>query len=213
MTPSEFTKSLNWRYAVKQFDTTKTIDQNTLDELISHLQLAPSSFGLQPWRFIVISKQELLDELKGHSWNQPQIADCSHLVVFAAQSNFDKKAIDDWIETLSKERSKTLEELQFYKDMMYGFLENKSESDFLSWSTNQSYIALGTLLTSTAALAIDTCPLEGINPQAYDEILNLKDSGFQTTVACAIGYRSEQDPYQKEPKVRYPKSQLVTYHD
>ncbi len=212
MTTTELTQALQWRYAVKQFDTTKTIDQTTLDSIISSLQLSPSSFGLQPWRFIVISKQELLEKLKAHSWDQPQITDCSHLVVLASQSSFDKQAIEDWVMTLSQERSKTLEELQFYKDMMYGFLEHKSPADFLSWSQHQAYLALGLLLTSTAALGVDSCPLEGIDPKAYDDVLDLKGSGFQTTVACALGYRSEQDPYMQEPKVRYSQDKLVIQH-
>jgi len=213
MKNSELIQALEWRYAVKKFDANKTINQATLDALISSLQLSPSSFGLQPWKFIVISNQEILDKLKGHSWNQPQIADCSHLVVFASQAKFEAQAIEDFITTLSQERSKSLEQLQFYKDMIFGFLEHKSESEFLSWSQHQVYLALGLLLTSTAALGVDSCPLEGIDPKAYDDILNLKESGFQTTVACAIGYRDEQDPYLQEPKVRYSQDKLVTYYN
>ncbi len=212
MTSKELTQSLKWRYAVKQFDNTKVLDKPTLDTLISSLQLSPSSFGLQPWKFIIISKQDLLAQLKSHSWDQPQITDCSHLVVFASQSEFDKQAIEDWVKTLSQERSKTLEELQFYKDMMHGFLEHKSPADFLSWSQHQAYLALGVLLTSAAALGVDSCPLEGIDPKAYDDVLGLKNSGFQTTVACALGYRSEQDPYQQEPKVRYHQDKLIIHH-
>lgn len=207
---STIEEQLSWRYATKRFDSTKKIsaaDWHTLEE---SLRLAPSSFGLQPWRFIVVKNPEVRKQLQPLSWNQPQIIEASHLVVIAAKKEVTHADVDAYLSLISSVRGAPLSSLQTYGGMMKGFLDNLAAHGHCeAWSTRQAYLALGMLLSTAAALKIDSCPLEGIDPIAYDETLHLNQSGYSTKVACALGYRSSEDATASYSKVRYPRAQVV----
>ncbi|MBK1831446.1 NAD(P)H-dependent oxidoreductase [Verrucomicrobiaceae bacterium R5-34] len=209
MTPQELIQSLNWRYATKEFDAEKKLPSDIWDTIEQSLVLTPSSFGLQPWKFLTVTDAHVRQELLTHSWNQHQVTDCSHMVVLCARSQVGDTEIDAWLDRLVEIRGVDRESLDGYAGMMRGFLGNMDEAQKLAWSKNQVYIALGQLMASAAALSVDACPMEGIIPAEYDRILNLEGSGYCTTVACALGYRSANDKYAEIPKVRFEKASVI----
>lgn len=211
MTPTRLLEALNWRYATKAFDSSQTIPSETWDAIEESMILTPSSFGLQPWKFIVVTDPEVKHKLLPHSWNQQQVVDCSHLVVLAAHGPIGDAEIDAFIDTTHAVRGGEKENLQFYRDIMGGFVEKMSAEELIIWAKNQVYIALGQLMASAAFLKIDACPMEGIIPTEYDKILGLDGSGYFTTVACPMGYRSIEDKYASSPKVRYSKEKVIQH--
>lgn len=209
MQPSELIDSLQWRYATKEFDASKKISADLWSVIEDSLVLTPSSFGLQPWKFIVVTDEETKAKLLPNSWNQRQVVDCSHLVVLAAQAPVTDKELDAFIEATIEARKVDGESLQFYRDMMGGFVANMNDEQLLGWAKNQVYIALGQLMATAAVLKVDACPMEGITPAEYDKILGLEGTGYFTTVACPMGYRADSDKYATLAKVRYAKEQLI----
>ena len=207
--PEELIESLQWRYATKEFDTEKKIPPGTWTAIEQSMVLTPSSFGLQPWKFITITCQTTKIDLLEQSWHQRQVTDCSHMVVLCARDGMNQQDIDDWLDQLAQTRGVSRESLESYAAMMSGFFSNMDNSMTLAWAKNQVYIALGQLMTSAAVMGIDACPMEGIVPAEYDRILGLEGTGFTTTVACAMGYRSEDDKYAELPKVRYPGHKIL----
>ncbi len=203
-------QQLSWRYATKRFDPTKKISTTDWHTLEESLRLAPSSFGLQPWKFIVVKNPEVRKQLQPLAWNQPQLVEASHLVVIAAKKEVTHADIDAFLSSVSQTRSVPVSALQDYGGMMKGFVDALAQQGTCEhWSTRQAYIALGMLLSTASILTIDACPLEGINPTGFDEVLNLNQTGYSTKVACALGYRSAEDPAAFFTKVRYDRSQVV----
>lgn len=209
MSPTSLLDSLQWRYATKSFNPDQSIPADTWDAIEQSLVLTPSSFGLQPWKFIVVTDQETKDALLPHSWNQPQVAECSHLVVLCAKNKVTSEDVDAFLDSIANTRQVTKESLEGYAGMMQGFLNRMDDAASLTWAKNQVYIALGQLMTSAAVLGIDACPMEGITPAEYDRILDLEGTDYRTTVVCPMGYRSEGDKYATTPKVRFPREQIV----
>jgi len=209
MTPTKLVEILNWRYATKSFDSSQTIPSETWEAIEESMVLTPSSFGLQPWKFIVVTDPEVKQKLLPHSWNQQQVVDCSHLVVLAAQGPIGEAELDTLIDKTHALRGGEKENLQFYRDIMGGFVAKMSDEQLIVWAKNQVYIALGQLMASAAFLKVDSCPMEGITPTEYDKILELEGSGYFTTVACPMGYRSVDDKYASSPKVRYSKEKII----
>ncbi|MFY7817154.1 MAG: NAD(P)H-dependent oxidoreductase [Akkermansiaceae bacterium] len=210
ITNQELNQALNWRYATKVFDASKKIDSETFDALLQSLRLSPSSFGLQPWKFFVVENTDLRQQLRAHSWNQPQVTDASHLIVLCAKEAISQEDIEEWIRCLAITQSTPIDQLAPLQGMIQQFTGAMSPSDMQNWNTRQVYLALGQLMASAAFLGIDTCPLEGISPAAYDQVLGLEKSGYRTRVACALGYRSEQDKYATAPKARFALEKVVT---
>lgn len=211
MSPSELLKSLQFRYATKQFDPAATISNDAWSVLEQSLHLAPSSFGLQPWKFLVIDSPAIRSELRECSWNQGQVTDAARLVVFAARTDLTDVDIDRFIQCLATAQGKTPTDLSGYRDIVHGFANRMTPEARHAWNIRQTYIALGQLMASAAAIGIDTCPLEGIDAAAYDKILGLADSGYATAVACAIGYRSSDDKYAEMPKARFPITEVIEH--
>lgn len=201
--------ALNWRYATKSFDASRKIPADTLDALLDSLVLAPSSFGLQPWKFIVVEDPELRSRLRAESWNQTQLTDASQIIVFTARETLDAGDIDEHLAHTATVRGIDTATLEPLRQMMTGFTAGRPDEDLFGWNSRQVYIALGQLMTSAALLEIDSCPLEGLSAAAYDEILGLTGTGYRTVCACAIGYRAEDDKYAVTPKVRYPRERVV----
>lgn len=202
---------LNWRYATKKFDAAKKIPAETWAALEHAAVLAPSSFGLQPWKFVVVSSPEVRVALRAKSWNQPQITDASHLMVFARRTSVTKAEIDAYMARIAEVRGVTRESLQGFRDMMAGFIVDSPAPGFSAdvWTSRQVYIALGFFLSAAAVLGVDACPMEGIDAGAYDEILGLKGSAFATTVVAAAGYRASDDATSAMKKVRFAHDAVI----
>ena len=207
--PTDLLSSLRWRYATKLFDAERTVPAELWTTLEEALVLAPSSFGLQPWKFIVITDPAVKQSLVEHSWNQSQVADCSHYVVFAAPTQLGEAEIDAFLQLTATTRKVPLDTLDGYRGVLTGFVGNLSEAERITWATKQIYLALGQILTAAATLGIDTCPMEGLLPAEYDRILGLPGRNLTTTVACAFGYRSADDKYATLPKVRYSAEEVI----
>ena len=210
--PNTLVEALQWRYATKAFDAARTIPAALWSSLEQTLVLSPSSYGLQPWKFVVIDDPALRSELRPFSWNQSQITDASHLVVFLAKRTIDGADLDRLIEATSTIREQPIEQLAFYRSMMQkDLLDGPRSALIYQWSTNQLYIALGTFMTAAALLGIDTCPIEGFSPPDYDRLLGLDTSPYRSAVVCAAGYRSADDKYASLAKIRYTAAELIEH--
>lgn len=209
--PDQLVAALRWRYATKQFDASRKIPEATWDAIEESLVLTPSSFGLQPWKFLVVGNPAVRARLLEESWNQAQVTDASHFVVLTARTDLAAADIDAWISRMTEVQGKTAEEVAPLKGMIAGFAERMSHEERAAWNIRQSYIALGQLMTGAALLGIDACPMEGISATAYDRILGLEGTGYATSVACALGYRSDADKYAATPKARFDRSQVVRH--
>ena len=208
--PEQLLNALNWRYATKVFDAAKKIPADVWRALERALVLTPTSYGLQPYRFLVIHDPAKRAELLPHSWNQRQVVDASHFVVFTARTKMTEADVDKLIGRTVDVRKIPAESLKFYRDMMLGDVVNGPRARIAQeWATRQAYIALGNLMTCAAVLGVDACPMEGFVPAEYDRILGLAGSGYAAVVACALGYRAAEDKYAKLPKVRYETAELV----
>jgi len=204
--------ALNWRYATKQFDPTRKIDAATWATLEDALVLAPSSFGLQPWKFLVITDQAVKDALVPLSWGQRQLADASHVVVFAVKHPIDTVDVRRHIARTVEVQGIPAEVLAGFEKVVAAFVENPPFGlEVRSWSTRQVYIALGQFMAAAALLGVDTCPMEGLDPAAYDQVLGLAGTGYFTVVACPAGYRSPEDKSAARAKVRFPKDHVLTH--
>lgn len=212
MNPSDILSSLNWRYACKVFDPAKKIPAETWAALEESLVLTPSSFGMQPWKFIVIQDTELRERLVPHAWNQRQVADCSHLVVMTTFREMPEEHIDANIRRMMEVRGGTPEALMGFRNMVAGFRQSGQEKGWLrDWAKQQSYIALGQFMLAAALLEIDTCPMEGFVPAKFDEILGLAGGDYTTAVLCPAGYRSADDKYAVLPKVRFASGDVIEH--
>lgn len=212
MDPAALLQALQWRYAVKVFDAERTIPAETWAALEEVLVLSPSSYGLQPWKFLVLTTPELRAELRPVSWDQSQVTDCSHLVVFLRQRKVSEDHLQRLLAHTAGVREIPAESLSGYGELMRKDLIHGPRSQMIAtWASNQVYIALGNLLTSAALLGVDTCPIEGFSPADYDRILGLEDTLYQSTVVCACGYRSAEDRYATLAKVRYHNHELIEH--
>jgi nitroreductase len=212
MTNEQLIEKLNWRYAVKSFDATRKISDSDWKTLEDALVLSPSSYGLQPWKFYVVTDENTKKELLPHAWNQPQITEASHLIVIAAKQNANPSDIEKYVDRIIEVRGTKREDLEMLKGMMLNSQKMATESGFINeWSARQCFIALGNIMTAAAMLEIDACPMEGFIPPEFDRILGIREEGFASVVVCAVGYRSSEDWLAKLPKVRFENSDLVKH--
>jgi nitroreductase len=210
LSPESLIQAQQWRYATKKFDPAGRIAPGIWSALEQSLVLSPSSFGLEPWKFIVVTDPALKSKLRGVSWNQSQIEDCSHLVVFLARTGLAEADLDRSVARIAEVRQQPLEALEAYKGMMMGYLVNGPAAATVDlWAVRQVYIALGNFMTSAALLGVDTCPMEGLDPAQYDQLLGLEGTGYHTVCACPAGYRASDDAYATKPKVRFPLEQVI----
>lgn len=199
---------LNWRYAVKKFDRSRKISEEDWNTLERSLIIAPTSFGLQLFKAIVITDDDLKQKLSPAAWGQPQIADCSHLVVLAAKKTILPEDVDKFFERVGAVRKIPADTLSDSKKRVLRFGEKAvAEGWAFSWCQRQTYLVLGFLLETAALLGIDACPMEGFDPAQFDNMLRLED--YSATVLCAVGYRSESDRISNLPKVRMPNENLI----
>ena len=198
----EFIDSLNWRYATKKFDPAKKVMPEDLEHLKEAVRLSASSYGLQLYKVMVIEDMELRERLKLASWGQSQITDASHLFVFCNYAAVNDAHIDEYLELKAATQGVDLEGLKDYGNMMKGSMSGLSDAQKAQWTAKQTYIALGNLLAVCSLMRIDACPMEGFEPDKYNEILGLTEKGLNAAVIATVGYRSEEDKAQFLKKVR-----------
>ena len=202
-------KALNWRYATKKFDATKKISDADKTTLLEAARLAPSSYGLQPWKFIVVEKPELRTALRGAAWDQTQVTDASLLVILAVPKEYGPADIEKYVAFAAGVQGVPVEKMKGYLDMMLGAIAGKSQADIQVWNAKQAYIALGFMLETAALLEIDACPMEGFDKAKFDEILGLGALGLQSQVMITLGYRASDDTSASRKKVRFNASDVV----
>jgi nitroreductase len=210
ISPEALLSALNWRYATKIFDPARRIEETEWAALEQSLLLAPSSFGLQPWRFLDIRNTTVRAQLREHSWGQAQVTDASHFVVFAARTEIGATDLDRFLARTAEVRGIQISSLDGYRKVIaQHLLQDRTPAWQHDWSARQAYIAMGQCMTAAAMLGIDTCPMEGLDPAKYDEVLGIKKDGYATIAAVAFGYRKTDDKYASLPKVRYQKHDVV----
>ena len=193
---------LNTRYATKVFDPTKKVSDADMEKLLEAIRLSASSYGLQPYKVLVVKDPEIRAELRKVAWNQPQITDSSALLVFAVNYETNAKSVDEFVDLISQTRNISRDALSGYGDMMKGSIQGQSPEQIETWVSKQAYIALGFGLVSAAVLDLDACPMEGFSPADFDRILDINKLGLKSKVIMAVGYRSKDDHYQDLAKVR-----------
>lgn len=203
-----FLENQNWRYATKKFDPSKKIAAKDIVILKEAIRLSSSSYGLQPYKIIIVENPELRAQLKPAAWGQSQIVDASHIVVFANELNYGESGIDDYFKNVSQTREVPVESMQGYMDFMKATITALSDNDRNIWSAKQTYLALGNLMNAAAELRIDVTPMEGFVPEQVNEILGLNELGLNATLIATLGYRHEEDATQYFKKVRKSNEEL-----
>jgi nitroreductase len=212
MKKKQLADSLAWRYATKRFDPSRRISSEDLQALLDAANFAPTSYGLQPFRFYVVENPELRAQLRAASWNQAQITESSHLLVMATLKSIRTEHVDAYMERIVRAQGVTLESLAKYRKVMLGDLVDGSRAAaVLGWTQRQAYIAMGFLMMAAAVLEIDTCPIEGIDIPRYDELLGIAGTDLTTVAAVPLGYRSADDKYATVPKVRMRPDELYEF--
>ncbi len=211
MNSQEIQEALDWRYATKKYDPSRKISTPDWNLLVDALIKAPSSYGVQPWKFFVIENPELREKLKPVSWNQSQVTEASHYVIFAYKEKMDPEFVQKNIDRMAEVRNIPPANLDGYKNLLIENLTKAPEEKIRTWSQRQAYIAMGFLLETAALLKIDATPIEGFDPNAYDQILGLENSGWKTVASVALGYRHSEDAYQHQKKVRFQTEDIITY--
>lgn len=206
-------ENLNWRYATKRFQKEKVLDERQIETLKQAIKLSPSSYGLQPYKVLVVSNKELKETLKPASWDQPQITECSHLFVFCQDKSYSDKLVDDYITLKADTQNLERDDLKDYADFMKDKMGGLSDEDYLNWSGRQTYLALAHLLMACANERIDACPMEGFEPERYVKILGLETSEYRPVALAAVGYRSDEDSTQHQKKVRKPLDALIVSYE
>ena len=212
ITEAQLLAALNWRYATKKFDPAKQIPVASWAALEESLVLAPSSFGLQPWKFVVVDDTAVRQKLAAASWGQTQPTDAARLVVFTVHKDLGAEHVDRFVARTAEVRGVPPQTLAPYRNIMLQSLAGaKSAGRLDTWQSHQVYIALGQVMAAPALLGVDTCPMEGIVPAQYDEILGLTGTPFTTLCVCAAGYRAADDKYARAPKVRFPATEVIRH--
>ena len=205
-------EKLKWRYATKKMDSSKSVSQETVEEILEAVRLTASSSGLQPYELIVITNSELREKIKAVANNQTQVTDCSHLVIFAAWDNYTTQRINDAFDMTETVRNFKNDAGVAYRQMLLTNYPARDPEVNFTHAAKQAYIGLGTALIAAAEVGVDSTPMEGFNPKALDEILNLKDKGLRSVVMLTLGYRKEDEDWLvKLKKVRRPKEKFISW--
>jgi len=202
-------ESLRWRYATKKFDAERSITDAQLTQLLEAGNLTASSYGLQPYKLLVIQNQDLQNQLVGHSYNQQQVADASHVIVIAVRTDVNADYIRAFANRIEKERGLEAGEMDVYRDTMLGTIGKLPAEELYQWGRRQAYILMGTLLAAAAEMQIDTCPMEGFVADEYDEVLDLKSQNLRSVLVLPVGYRSADDVTQHQKKIRQSLDEIV----
>lgn len=210
MTTADVNKALSWRAAVKEFDISKKLTDEQVNQLLEAVNLAPSSYGLQPYHFYVVSDDATKEKLAKAGYGQPQFTTASHLIVFASDVQTTEQDIDAYIENIAKTRGIDSADLEDYAQMMKGSVTTKSAEDLENWAAKQAYIPVGVLMAAASVAEIDCSPMEGFDAAEVSNIIGATEKGFKARVIVALGYRSEDDKYGKMKKVRRSLDEIAT---
>ena len=195
-------EKLHWRYAVQKFST-KKLPEEKVETVLKALTLTPSSFGLQPWKFVLVENPEVREELLNHAWKQRQIVDASHLLILCRLETVTHADIDKYIASIAGLRGIQEEDLAGFSRSIKKTIGNFTDEQQAEWMTKQIYIALGTFLTVCAVEYVDACPMEGFLAQEFDKVLGLQEKGLRSVVVIPFGYRADDDKHAAHKKVRY----------
>lgn len=202
--------AFKWRYATKKFNRDLRIEKKDFDALLISLRMSPSAFGLQPFHFFVIRNKVLREELFKHAYNQMQVIDASEFIVFTAKTKFEDDELKSFVDLTARLRNYDQMHSAQKFEKLRAFADGFSGHDLHHWSARQAYLAMGELLSAAAMLRIDACPMEGIDVKNYDRILGLEPLNLRTVAAVALGYRSKDDEYQRQAKVRQDRDKLIS---
>ncbi len=202
-------EKLEWRYATKRFDPTKKLSAQKLDVLKQTFNLTATSFGLQPLKLVVVSNQELKEKLVPFTFNQLQVRDASHVLVLCVETEIDAGFIIDHFKRVEGTRNTPREILEPYEEDLVRTFSEKESKEIREWMVNQLYLTLGALLTVCAMEKIDSCPMEGFDPENYDKLLGLDARGLESVIVLPVGYRDESDFFSSLKKVRRGVEELV----
>ncbi|WP_114941254.1 nitroreductase family protein [Mucilaginibacter endophyticus] len=195
-------QSFQWRYAVKKYDTSKKVTPEVLADIFESVRLAPSSFGLQPYKFLLIQDQIKLEEIGRAANGQAQITTGSHVLVVAAETNVNEKTVADYIDKAVVARQTLRNNLEQREQFINGMLSKMNVQQRITWAENQAYIAVGVFVAAAAEAGVDASPIGGFNNAAVDEILGLGQKNLTSVLLFVLGYRSSEDEFAKIPKVR-----------
>lgn len=201
-------KALEWRYATKKYDTSKKVEDAVFAQLTEAVRLAPSSFGLQPYKFLLVEDKAKLEEISAAAHGQPQITTGAHVMVLAVETNINERTVASYIDKAAIARKTnriTLEPREQFVNMMIGKLDYAQRID---WAEKQAFLAVGIFVAAAAAAGVDASPMEGFDNAAIDEILGLKEKDLTSALLFVIGYRSDEDEFATIPKVRKAKEEI-----
>lgn len=202
--------SLSWRYATKRMTGAK-VPQEKVDKILEAIRLAPTSFGLQPFKVIVIEDEKLREEIFSNACQQPQIKEASHVLVFAANKKVSAEQVQEYMDLIATTRNIPVEGLNAFKAMFDGIVAGSAEQNFV-WTARQAYLAFGVGIVAAALEQVDATPMEGFNPQAMDKILGLEEQNLGSTTILTLGYRDEaNDSLVKAAKVRKSMDKLFDF--
>lgn len=208
--PATIIDALNWRYAVQTFDTTKTVEKEKLHAIVESGRLAPSSIGIEPWKFIVVENPEVREKLKAVGYGQPKITDAHCLIVIAYRTDLKENIARERLERTARIQKQDISEFGGLKQMLDGAITSRSEEQLETWAKAQAYIPLGMMVETAALLGVDSGPMEGFDANAVDEVLGLKTKHLHATSMLALGYRGE-DAMADRPKVRRDFDEVVEF--
>lgn len=206
---SDTLQKLNWRYATKRFDSTKKLSDEKLAILKEAFNLTATSYGLQPVKMVIVSDQEVKDQLMPLTYNQPQVRDASHVLILCVESEIGEDFIIEHFRRVEDIRKTSREILQKFEDNLVRTFSDKEKDEIREWMVNQLYLSLGALLTVCAMEKIDSCPMEGFTPDEYDKLLGLDKLGLRSVIVLPVGYRDESDFFLSLKKVRRGVEELV----
>ena len=201
--------SLKWRYAVKKFDSSKELSETQIHTLKEAFNLTATSYGLQPLKLVVIKNKEVQEKLLAHSMKQQQVVQASHLLVICLQDTYTTKEVENYFKLVKEIRNTPDAVINPFKEFLTAEIAKKTQAELFLWNKNQAYIALGNLLTVCASQEIDSCPMEGFNPEKYDEILDLKKHNLKSVLVLPVGFRAEDDYMKDLAKVRKDLSETI----
>ena len=215
---SKILEAYNFRHACKKFDVSRKIPSEDIDFLIETFRLSPSSFGMEPWRLLIIKDESLKKELKSHCWNQNQIDSCSHLVVVISKTAlvedeeyikkmFSRRPEIDSQEPIIKKIKATLKELSMNFITRYMYKSSLKSSAIYEWCSRQNYLASANMATSAAMIGIDSCFIEGFKKDKVEKTLALDSSKEEVSLLLPLGYRINLP----KEKTRLEKSEFVEY--
>jgi nitroreductase len=202
-------ENLQWRYAVKKFDEHKYLSNEQVETLKEAFNLTATSYGLQPIKLVIVQNKELQQQLVEHSWNQQQVAQASHLLIFCIDTRLTENDVEKYFERVQDIRETPDEIINPFRDYLKTLISSKTVEDLTSWAKNQAYLAMGNLLTVCANERIDSCPMEGFVPQKYDEVLDLISKNLNSVLVLPVGFRAEDDFMKDQKKVRKSLDEIV----